>query len=387
MSSILKADTPQPATGQRIESIDATRGVALFLILFSHCVQSFFATHSYVGTGAADIWSMKLFAILSFHKSMMLFALLFGLSFFFQIRKAAAQGGTGNARGFLARLGWLALFGYINGVFDRWDMLLPFALCGLVLPLLWRLPTCWLFAAALILLCHPLSQLCSLLDITDPLQRFLQMHLPAAPDTQASSWSELAAWNISARIPWILAKLYLNQRVFDVTGMFLLGFCLGRSRILEPQGAGRLLHVCCGLAALLLLGYAVRHSVHAANGAFKLFMPYLDVIQALSYAAFFSLLFNWRPMACPRRFMAGIGKSTLSCYMSQGVILSFLMYGWGLGWAETLSASQKAMVAIIVFLFQMAACELLLKKWRLCPMEMLWRHLVSRSVNASGRAR
>lgn len=385
MSSILKADAPQPATGQRIESIDATRGVALFLILFSHCVQSFFATHPYVGTGAADVWCMKFFDLFVFHKSMMLFALLFGLSFFFQMRKAHGEAGV--ARGFLVRLGWLAVFGYINGVFDRWDMLLPFSLCGLVLPLLWRLPTRWLFAAALILLCHPLSQLCSLLDITDPLRRFLQMHLPAAPDTQASSWSELAAWNISARIPWILAKLYLNQRVFDVTGMFLLGCCIGKWRILEPQNTRRLARVCLLAAVLLALAYAVRRYVHVPGGLFHILQSYVDVLQTLFYALFFTFLFRLRTLAWLCRPMAAIGKSTLSCYMSQGVILSFLMFGWGLGWAETMPASQKAVLAVVVFLLQMLFCVLWLKRWRLCPMEALWRHLVSRSVNASGRVR
>lgn len=362
----------------RIESIDATRGVALFLLLFSHCVQSFFATHTLAATSAADQFCMAFFKLFVFHKSMMLFALLFGLSFFFQMKKASAQGGAG-MRGFAARLGWLAAFGYVNGVFDSSDMLLPFALCGLVLPLLWKLSTRWLLVIAVVLLCHPPALLCSALGIQDPLCHFLQVHRPEAPDTQTSAWLDLTAWNLTFRVPWMLIKLYLNQRVFDITGMFLLGCCLGRLRIFEPQNSRLLLRFAAVLGGILLLGFAVHHFAQWGDGAFKLMQSYLDSAQTVFYAAFFTLIFHMRPMAWCCRPMAAIGKSTLSCYMAQGVILSFLMFGWGLGWAETMPVSQKAVLAIAIFLLQMLSCILILKKWPLCPMEMLWRKLVAHS--------
>ena len=374
-----------PPAGQRIESIDATRGVTLFLILFSHCVQSFFATHSYVGTGAADVWCMKFFDLFVFHKSMMLFALLFGLSFFFQMQKAAQQGGGSASRQFAVRLGWLAVFGYVNGVFDRTDMLLPFALCGAVLLPFRRAPLYVLIVAALFLLCKPPLILSRLLDVQDHFHHFFLAHKPPAPDTQTTGWVDFAAWNLWPRIPSRMCIMCLNYRIFDVPGMFLLGCCIGKWRILEPQNTRRLARVCLPAAVLLALAYAIRRYVHVPGGLFPILQSYVDVLQTLFYALFFTFLFRLRAMAWLCHPMAAIGKSTLSCYMSQGVILSFLMFGWGLGWAETMPASQKAVLAVVLFLLQMLFCVLWLKRWRLCPMEALWRHLVSRSVNASGR--
>lgn len=368
--------TPVPKA--RIESIDATRGVALFLLLFSHCVQSFFATHKLAASSAADQFCMEFFNLFAYHKSMMLFALLFGLSFFFQMKKASAQGGAG-MRSFAARLGWLAAFGYVNGVFDRTDMLLPFALCGLVLPLLWKLSTRWLLAIAVVLLCHPPELLCSALGIQDPLCHFLQIHRPVAPDTQTSSWLDLTAWNMTAHVHWMLFKLYLNQRVFDITGMFLLGCCLGRNRIFEPQNTRLLQRIVAVLGGILVLGFTVYHFARSGGGAARLAHSYLDSVQTVFYAAFFTLIFHMRPLAWLCRPMAAIGKSTLSCYMAQGVILSFLMFGWGLGWAETMPPAAKAGLAVAIFLLQMLSCILILKKWPLCPMEMLWRRLVAHS--------
>lgn len=376
-----------PPAGQRIESIDATRGVALFLILFSHCVQSFFATHSYVGTGTVDVWCMKFLALFVIHKSMMLFALLFGLSFYFQMERGASLGAAKASTRFLTRLGWLAVFGYINGVFDRSDMLLPFALCGLVLLMLWRLPAWGQCLIALVLLSHPLSLLSSILEVKEPISNFMQQHRGVAPDTQTSSWLELTSWNLSSCLPWRLSYLYISHRVYDMLGMFLLGCCIGKWRILEPQNTRRLARVCLLAAVLLALAYAIRRYVHVPGGLFPILLSYVDVLQTLFYALFFTFLFRLRALAWLCRPMAAIGKSTLSCYMSQGVILSFLMFGWGLGWAETMPASQKAVLAVVVFLLQMLFCVLWLKRWRLCPMEALWRHLVSRSVNASGRVR
>ncbi len=365
----------------RIDSIDATRGVALFLILFSHCLQGFFSTRNLSGGGAADDFCLAFCSLFVIHKCMMLFALLFGLSFFFQLKKASSQGSGGTGR-FLSRLGWLAVFGCINSVFDRNDMLLPFAACGLALPLVRHLSTRWVLALAALLLCHPPELLHAVLGIPDSLQHFLNIHLQTEACTQSSTWLDLTAWNLAYRIPWVFSHLYITYRIFDVPGMFLLGYCLGRSRIFEPQNAKRLLILCSGLAGTLCLGFTARHFATWEESSFNLAQSCLDTVQTLFYAAFFTLLFRARCLAWLCSPMAAIGKSTLSCYMAQGVILSFLMYGWGLGWAETMGASSKAILAVAVFLLQMLSCILILKKHPLCPMEMLWRRLVAHSRRA-----
>lgn len=361
---------------KRIDYIDATRAVALFLILYSHCEQSFFGTASFMGDTWLDGACWKLFRFISFHKSMMMFAFLFGLSFHLQGQRGNNRetGGSGTKKRFAVRLLWLAAFGMGNSLFDTWDMLLPFALCGCILLIMPRHAVWVGIAISCGLLAHPMMCLETLTGIADPIDTATKAYRPMPPDTSSANWLTLAAWNLSTHIPVKLIQLYSCGRIADIAGMFLLGATMGRSGILQPgksRQAGRLAGV---LAAVLCGWFLLRR--HFPEPVFKLCQLQMNCIQTVSYVLICCLLFQTGIMARATVTMAVIGRSTLTCYISQGWILSWLMYGWGLGLGSTTGCFLKALLCIGIYAIQLVFCLCWLRYFSMAPMEIAWRRLV-----------
>lgn len=355
---------------QRINSIDATRGIALFLILFSHCIQSLFATTRFYGDGRLNHLLFKSFQILCFHKSMMLFAVLFGLSFYFQMRKLSGTN-AGQEKSFFAwRLFWLIGFGLLNALCDGSDMLQSFGVLGFVLLVFPIKATKWHLLCAVIFLLHPFSWLEFLLgNWNDPAQwkAYLQT---LAPDTSCSTWWQCASWNLSGNILHKICSLWVNGRAGEIIGLFLLRHCIGAAKLLEPQRMGVAMKI-------LLIGGILWAGLFAFSGHIPSPMKAeADILLTLLYLLSFNLLFQQAKLRRVTNLFATIGKCTLSCYISQGVILSFFMFGWGFGWADTVDCKGKALLCIGIYAAQLAFCVAWLRYFRTGPLEYLWRKAV-----------
>lgn len=360
----------------RYHHIDATRGVALFLILLSHCIQSFFSTHSQSCLDLTDRAISAAFSILVHHKSMMMFAFLFGLSFYFQMKKATGQGVQHPGFQFCIRLLWLACFGLLNSLCDRYDMLIVFAVYGLCLPLCNRISTQGLVLLAVFFLIHPVTLLTTSLNLADYAQDFIQFAVNASqpPDTQASSWRELALWNITSRYPTLLSMLYKDGRGACIIGMFLLGQWAGKSQLLLPCNRERLVRWSGILLLLLPICYGI-WKCSPQQGA-KMVFWFLESVQAIIYIFICSLIFQSPWFRPATHLLSTIGKCTLSCYIMQGVLLSYIMYSWGIGLAESQSITTKAITAVFIFLFQLAFCHTWLRFFTCGPLEQIWHHLI-----------
>ena len=109
----------------------------------------------------------------------------------------------------------------------------------------------------------------------------------------------------------------------------------------------------------------------------------LSVFRELNYlglAAFYLaatvLMFQrvrWRKLLT---VIAPAGRMPLTVYLSQSLIMTFLLYGWGLGWNEWLTPAGYVGLSFAVFAFQVIACTLWLRRFRFGPLEWLWRAVV-----------
>lgn len=355
---------------QRINSIDATRGVALFLILFSHCIQSLFATTKFYGAGSLNHYLLKTFQLLSFHKSMMLFAVLFGLSFYFQMKKLSETHAGREKKFFAWRLFWLICFGLLNALCDGSDMLQSFGVLGVVFLVFPINVTKWHLLCAIIFLLHPFTWLEFLTGHWDGPEQWKAYLYTLAPDTRYATWWQCASWNLSGRIPCKMCVMWINGRAGEIIGLFLLGNCIGAAKLLEPQRAGT-------VKRLLLLGGFLWVCLFSFSG--KLPSPLraeADVLLTLLYLLGFNLLFQQSWLRWLTNLLTNIGKCTLSCYISQGVILSMLMFGWGFGWAEAMDCTGKTLLCLIIYTAQLVFCVVWLRYFRTGPLEYLWRKAV-----------
>lgn len=155
-NSILNLKTP------RVEVVDALRGFAIMSIMLLHNIEHF--DYYYFPEALPEwmkildkiIWETLFF--LFGGKSYAIFALLFGFSFYIQNDNQEKKGNDFRLR-FLWRLLLLMGFGILNTVFYEGDILVLYAVLGIVLILVCKWNDKAVFITALILMLQPLEWL------------------------------------------------------------------------------------------------------------------------------------------------------------------------------------------------------------------------------------
>ena len=125
-----------PVSGERIAVVDVLRAYALFGIIVTHSVTGFLAgqppSPDFMTFSSFDRVVSQLEHLLTFGKFFTIFSFLFGLSFAIQLRNAT-QKGVGFSGRFTWRLLVLALIALVHGAFFTGDILIIYALLGLLL--------------------------------------------------------------------------------------------------------------------------------------------------------------------------------------------------------------------------------------------------------------
>jgi uncharacterized protein len=121
---------------ERIAVVDVLRAFALFGIIVTHSIDGFLAgqppSDHFMQFGAMDRLVVELERLFTLGKFYTIFSFLFGLSFAIQLRNAE-QKGAGFSGRFAWRLAVLALIALVHGAFFTGDILIVYALLGLLL--------------------------------------------------------------------------------------------------------------------------------------------------------------------------------------------------------------------------------------------------------------
>lgn len=365
-------------TGQahRLAQVDALRGFALLGILV---VNSQVIASPYYAQAMADPafsspldLAVRWFVALVFEtKFYLLFSFLFGYSFTLQRAAAQRQQAAFVAR-WLRRLLGLALLGLAHAVlFYPGDILLPYALLGLLL-LAWRhlTPERALRRAAVFMGLLAIPWL--LLSVFSLLQPWAGADL-SAYETQARAaiasyrggvagtvaqnlrdWSGFVSWtSILVQGPLVLV-------------MFLVGHALGtREALVQPwDQPGRLrrwalMGLLPGLAGAVVYANSGQPTAdpgwRIAGLALGLFTsPGLS----LAYACAFLLAWRTRLGRRVGGWLAPAGRMALSNYLMQSVVCAFIYTGWGLGFSAALPP-----LAVLGLAFGLYALQLPLSAW------------------------
>ncbi|MBQ8900033.1 MAG: DUF418 domain-containing protein, partial [Akkermansia sp.] len=70
-----------------------------------------------------------------------------------------------------------------------------------------------------------------------------------------------------------------------------------------------------------------------------------------------------------------LGRCTLTCYITQNIIMVWLICGYGGGLVGKLSIGGVMGIAFVLYLLQLIACNLWLRRFRYGPFEGVWRYL------------
>lgn len=377
---------------ERFDLLDAVRGFALLGILLANVLVwsgwvmvDEAAKAAWAGEAAA-LWQYRMHHLLVDGKFYTLFSLLFGLGFALQLQRLSRRGHDG-LRIYRRRVLVLLGIGLVHAwlVWDG-DILVLYALLGLVLPLFHRWPTRSLVVAGLVLV-----------FVVQPLGKALFEALGWAPhaamyatsfaigealgaDTsldkviawmQRDDFAGWIAWQASG--PWYSWGLRLETwRIPKVLGIMLIGMAAGRGLADGTLLADRRL-----LWRVLLAGLAIgvpASVVHAwTPGLGQGDWPSMvgTVPLALAYAAAFALA--WPRAQRWLGVFAAPGRMALTNYLMQSVVGVGVFMGIGFGLAGRLP-----LPAIYAYAFGLYALQVLFSRWWLQrhaqgPMEAVWR--------------
>jgi uncharacterized protein len=401
-----RSDWGPVADAERSTTLDALRGVAIFGMLLANILIFALPAESrgLLGAGATSLDNVvALFqGILVEGKFYTLFSILFGMGLALQSKRAEDRGSP-FTKMYLRRILALAVIGIAHGLllFSA-DILAFYAIIALAaLPFRKLQPRALLRAAVTVYAAGVLIM--GAYSMGSP-----ERQLPSEPD-----WRALAAVEGGAR-----AQLYEfmadEERVFQrgsfaemvqhrtvtylvvgmplrllftslrTLGLFLLGmYLLKRGVFVDGERNGQLYRKL--LAYGLTYGVLLQLVGGAAQG-FTGLHPFVLVIfligvfagipaLSLGYAGGVAMLCAAKPGSGMVRSLAAVGRTALTNYVGQSVILGSIFYSFGLGLFGRLSAAQAVLLAIPVFAVQAAFSVIWLRHFRFGPLEWLWRTL------------
>ena len=379
---------------ERIAFFDVLRGVALFGILIVNVFS--FGADATAWTDPLDrtVWTLK--HTLFESKFWALYSLLFGMGFYLQSLSPSYTVGRA-----VRRLLVLMVLGCLHGLLFEGDILMLYAELGLLLLVLNRLPNYWLVCAGVVLsLSFPLGHLFGG-DRGD--------EWPPEDRDEAIEWLEDDLAHSQLSIGYFadvldyhrenIPELFWADWQYPDSGLLVLAFFLcgvyfmrvGWSRLqtLSMPSCFRLA-ASCWLAGLLLMGVerylaaTMGYQVFGKSTASALWVLFGDMVYLgatlLLTGAWFVSVWCWtrsdRFIALRTR-VASAGRVSLSAYLSQTLIFTTVFYGYGLGKAFQWGPFAVCSFALMVYLAQLVVCHWWCQRFRLGPMEWLWRSLTN----------
>ncbi|KIC89127.1 hypothetical protein HY58_18385 [Flavihumibacter sp. ZG627] len=328
-----------------------------------------------------------------------IFSLLFGIGFSIILIRNEARG-INPLKIFYRRLGVLLFIGATHILFIwEGDILVLYALIGLVLPLFRKCSNKNLLLWAALFLLSPILIDTIRLGLQwgpgDSLQHFAEgwdAKNGIAGEAwrtylfkEGSGWHEWRTYQETAYL-YRFSFLLNNNRIPKVLGMFLLGFYVGRNSMYVNLVQHRNL-----LKKLLLWGFVIGLPFSMAMAYFegdeksiyKNAWGMADTISyafgvvplSLAYVAFICLVWIKAKGVSWLNVFAPVGRMALTNYLMQTMISLALFYSLGLGLGQDFGLVYLFPIAIATYILQVLYSTIWFRYFEYGPLEWIWRQL------------
>lgn len=378
-------------SNNRIEIADVLRGFAVMGITLIHFIERFSLysfpeeTSNFMMFTDRIIWDSIFFTFSG--KAYCIFALLFGFSFFIQDNSQKEKRKDFRGR-FAWRLVLLFFIASINSALFPGEILILYALLGYVLIAVCRFSTRTVMAIAIVLLLQPFEWGQIIYALFNPQYTGINAQFDAPyweivnVAQKEGSFFEMcktAIWtgNI-ANMGWML----LHGRVTQTAGLFMIGMLIGRGRIFLYSEKNIKLWIKVFIIAVIAFFpiYGLIATLPEFVSRDALLVPSILILKSLSNLAFTGILFAGIILVYYlTKFknilhqLAPYGRMSLTNYLSQSLIGSFLFYNWGLGLYKYTGITVCFLMGIGIFLIQFFFCHWWLRSHRHGPLEWLWK--------------
>lgn len=368
--------------------VDALRGLALFGILIANIPflpnpSGIYETRDFfIGSLVSDEILNVIFHLFIDRKFITIFGILFGFGFYIQMRRAMEQGADFESY-FLIRMLLLLLIGCIHAYFFWFgDIIRYYAICGIILLLIFHWPEKRIFRVAL------------LFNVFLTASVFIINGALGLPDYSydPSISTELPVTNSWWRYLEINATIdpmvnFFNDSILTFVfslGNILLGFWLGKTTFFEQPERFRKYFKPLIIGGIFV-GFGASYLFYLlSTGELELsisliWLPYVIVAglvwQSLFYIAAFIRLFEVKFFRNVFSLVVPVGKMALTNYLLQTVFYIFIFFhaGGGLRLFGKITQTETYLLAILLFMFQVWFSAFWLRKFNQGPIEYLWK--------------
>lgn len=377
---------------KRMHVVDALRGFAIISIMLLHNIEhfDFYFTPTGLPAWMANldkvIWDTLFF--LFGGKSYAIFAFMFGLTFFVQLKNQQEKGSDFRTR-FAWRLVLLLGFGLINSAFYQGDILTIYAIIGFSLIPVARLNTKTVFWIAAVLMLQPYEWYNFFKGINDPGQTLAnpiswQYFGKSGEYIPGTSVIETWVGNLTNGKLAVYNWVWENGRVFQTASLFMLGMLAGRMQLFMPTTASKRFWVRTLISAVLLSiplffiknGLGEWISSEAVRRPLStIITSWYNLVFMLVLVASFVLLFQNSALNRTLKALEPIGRMSMSNYILQSVAGTFIYYGFGLGLYKYTGATYCLLIGIGLAILQGLFSAWWMKSHRYGPLEYIWHRL------------
>ena len=372
----------------RIELVDALRGFAVMAILLVHNVEHFifpvYPTDSPEWLNILDKGTFDMVFSLFGGKAYAIFALLFGFTFYIQCENQRRKGKDFGYR-FLWRLVLLVGFATLNAAFfPGGDVLLLFAIMGLVLFVVRNWSDKAVLIAAIFFTLQPMEwyhYVMSLLDSSYQLPDYGvgPMYDAVAEATKSGNFWDFIVCNVTlgqkASLMWAVGA----GRILQTAGLFLIGFYIGRKQLFVVD------HLKLGFWMKTLVISAI---CFAPLQSWKnLLMEGTPMIQqtvgtifdmwqklAFTFVLVSSFVLLYQNKSFQKRVsnLRFYGRMSLTNYVSQSIIGAIIYFPFALYLAPYCGYTVSLLIGFAIFFAQVMFCKWWFKSHNQGPLESLW---------------
>ncbi|MGV8827682.1 MAG: DUF418 domain-containing protein [Breznakibacter sp.] len=376
----------------RLHVVDALRGFAIVSILLLHNLEHFDFYFlppnlpNWMISIDKGVWDSLFFIFAG--KSYSIFALLFGLTFFIQSNNQKIRGNDFRGR-FAWRLVVLLVFGIINSAFYQGDILTIYAIIGFFLIPFVNLRNKTILVVAIILMLQPYEWI----------NFFKAIHSPSLKLANPLSWSyfgkmvdyipydsfiKTTIGNLTNGRLAVFLWSWENGRVFQTLSLFLLGLLAGRSSLFVLSDKTKLFwsKVLVISVILFIPLFILKSNLEGWIGNETISRPLLTIGTSWSNLSFmlilvssFVLLYQTSGFHKVLNVFSSIGRMSLSNYILQSILGSFIYYGFGLGLYKYTGATYCLFIGAFLALLQGYFSSWWFKKHNQGPLETIWHKL------------
>ncbi|MDD2436242.1 MAG: DUF418 domain-containing protein [Massilibacteroides sp.] len=381
---------PLNSGSPRIEVVDALRGFAVMAIMLLHNIEHFNfysfpeASSAFMQALDKSIWDTLFF--LFGGKAYAIFALLFGFSFYIQMNNQEKKGKDFRLR-FMWRQVLLFFIGCVNAAFFPGEILVLYSLVGFVLVPFCKLKNKVVLAIAIFLMLQPLEwgKFFYALFNSEYIrgEELWRIHAEKMyPFLAGSDFWSMVKSNLWDGQWFSILWAWDYGRICQTASLFMLGMLIGRKGLFHSLKEHDRFWKSVLLFALICF-VPLYYMTNTIPGLWENKMmsasmnTILSSLRNFSFMAIlvasFVYLWQWLPVYKVLCKLASYGKMSLTNYLTQSMIGSFIYYGYGLSLYDDLGITVSFGVGIVLFLLQISFCHWWLRRYRQGPFEKMWR--------------